>query len=148
MKSKRWLSVIAVCACLLSSGLHAAETAMRIVSADAGITALLRAFALEKNLVGIDVTSPQAADKPLPVIGYHRQLAAEGLLALHPTLLIGGEHMGPPSTLAAVEAASVKVVRLPSVQNGEGLLTNIRQLADVLAQPAQAQLVLEQVQKN
>lgn len=148
MKSKRWIPVVAVCACLLSSGLQAAETAMRIVSADAGVTAVLRALALEKNLVGIDVTSPQAADKPLSVIGYHRQLAAEGLLALHPTLLIGGEHMGPPSTLSAVEAAGVTVVRLPSVQNGEGLLANIRQLADVLAQPAQTQAVLEQVQQK
>ena len=96
MKIKQMRFVIALVASLLSVGLQAAE---RIISADAGVTAVLRALQLEKELVGIDVTSTQPAGTPLPVVGYHRQLATEGLLALKPSLLVGGEHMGPPATL-------------------------------------------------
>lgn len=152
-RSNQLLSALAVCcACLLSSGGQAAaaqnQTAARIVSADAGVTAVLQALGAEKDLVGIDVTSAQPAGKTLPVVGYHRQLAAEGLLALRPTLLIGSEHMGPPDTLTALESAGVKVVHLPQAQDGASLLSGIRQLADAVAQPEQAKRVLEQVQQK
>lgn len=145
MKIKQMRFVIALVASLLSVGLQAAE---RIISADAGVTAVLRALQLEKELVGIDVTSTQPAGTPLPVVGYHRQLATEGLLALKPSLLVGGEHMGPPATLTALEAAGVKVLRLPQAQDGAGLLAGIRQLAAAVATPEQAKPVLEQVQQK
>lgn len=131
------------------SGVQAKEVSPRIISADAGVTALLRAFGMEQQLVGIDVTSTQPTQgAALPVVGYHRQLAAEGLLALHPTVLIGGEHMGPDATLSAVEAADVHVVRLPHANNAQELLVVIRQLADAVGKPAQAQQVLQQVQEK
>ncbi len=148
MQVKRLFLMMGLCLGLLPAGVAAEASPLRIVSADAGVTAVLRALGADKNLVGIDVTSAQTDKKILPVVGYHRQLATEGVLALHPTLLIGGEHMGPPSTLSALEAEGVTVLRLPSVQDGDGLLSNIRQLANAVAQPAQAQPVLEQVQQK
>ena len=145
MKIKQLRFVVALAASLLSFGSQAAE---RIISADAGVTAVLRALNLEKELVGIDVTSTQPTGAPLPVVGYHRQLATEGLLALKPTLLVGGEHMGPPATLSSLEAAGVKVLRVPQAQDGAGLLSGIRQLAEVVATQEQAKPVLEQVQQK
>lgn len=145
MKIKQLGFVVALAASLLSFGSQAAE---RIISADAGVTAVLRALNLEKELVGIDVTSTQPTGAPLPVVGYHRQLATEGLLALKPTLLVGGEHMGPPATLSSLEAAGVKVLRVPQAQDGAGLLSGIRQLAEVVATQEQAKPVLEQVQQK
>jgi iron complex transport system substrate-binding protein len=145
MKIKQLGFVVALTASLLSFGSQAAE---RIISADAGVTAVLRALNLEKELVGIDVTSTQPTGAPLPVVGYHRQLATEGLLALKPTLLVGGEHMGPPATLSSLEAAGVKVLRVPQAQDGAGLLSGIRQLAEVVATQEQAKPVLEQVQQK
>jgi iron complex transport system substrate-binding protein len=145
MKIKQLRFVVALAASLLSFGSQAAE---RIISADAGVTAVLRALNLGKELVGIDVTSTQPTGAPLPVVGYHRQLATEGLLALKPTLLVGGEHMGPPATLSSLEAAGVKVLRVPQAQDGAGLLSGIRQLAEVVATQEQAKPVLEQVQQK
>ncbi|MCC7516065.1 MAG: ABC transporter substrate-binding protein [Pseudomonadales bacterium] len=152
----RALCLISAALFLLAAHVQAQETAhkalggtkamTRIVSADAGATALLNAFGLGQQLVGIDVTSPQPTNgQAIPVVGYHRQLAAEGLLALHPDLLVGSEHMGPPETLTVLKDAGVTVLQLPSVQNGEGLLSNITRLADAVGKPAQAAQVKEQV---
>lgn len=128
-----------------TASMHATETfaettpSARIISADAGVTAVLRSFGMEKQLVGIDVTSAQPEHGPaLPVVGYHRQLSAEGLLALHPDLLIGSESMAPIDAVNKVELAGVKVLRLPQVQNAEGLLDNVKKLAAAVGQPAQA----------
>ncbi len=148
MQVKHLFLMMGLCLGLLPAGVAAEASSPRIVSADAGVTAVLRALGADNHLVGIDVTSVQTDKKILPVVGYHRQLATEGLLALHPTLLIGGEHMGPPSTLSALEAAGVTVLRLPSVQDGDGLLSNIRQLAKVVVPPEQAKPVLDQVQQK
>lgn len=157
MRHQKWLKpcrsfFVAASALLLSVAAQATEATAqktdRIISADAGATALLRDFGVAQQLVGIDVTSPQSEKEKLPVVGYHRQLAAEGLLALRPTVLIGSEHMGPASTLTAVEAAGVKVVRLPAVSDGAGLLSNIRLLAKTMNEPAQAQTVVQQVEKK
>lgn len=58
----------------------------RIISAGAAVTEIVEALGAEKQLVAIDVTSEQPKGEPLPVVGYHRQLSTEGLMALHPTL--------------------------------------------------------------
>lgn len=127
----------------------AAPVPEKIISADAGVTTLLRSFGLEEQLVGIDVTSPQpVSGKLIPNVGYHRQLSAEGLLSLHPDVLIGSENMGPPEALAAVTAAGVSVVRLPSAEDGKSLLANVQQLAKVLGKQAQGEVVLAQLSEK
>ncbi len=152
MHLKKWMKpcclFVAASLVFLSMTIQAVEVPARIISADAGVTALLRDFGVAQQLVGIDVTSPQSEKEKLPVIGYHRQLAAEGLLALRPTLLIGSEHMGPAATLTALEAAGVKVLRLPSVSDGVGLLNNIRLLSKTVGEPEQAQTVVQQEDKK
>ena len=116
----------------------AAPLSERIISADAGSTALIRAFGLGDQLVAVDMTSQQLPGQALPVIGYHRQLAAEGLLALKPTVLVGTEHMGPPETLTALTLAGVRVVALPPVTDAKTLLNGVTQLAQALGQTAAA----------
>ena len=73
----------------------------------------------ESKLVGVDTTSqhPQAL-KQLPSVGYQRQLAAEGVLALRPDILIGTEEMGPPPVLKQLEGAGVRVETLSAAGSG------------------------------
>lgn len=79
-----WLAAIAFTA--FSSSTLAAE---RIISAGSSVTELILALGAEQQLVGIDVTSVAPPSLALPKVGYHRQLSAEGLLALEPTQLLG-----------------------------------------------------------
>ncbi len=86
---------------------QAAELPQRWVSAGGSLSEWVVALGGESKLVGVDTTSqhPQAL-KQLPSVGYQRQLAAEGVLALRPDILIGTEEMGPPPVLKQLEGAA------------------------------------------
>ncbi len=87
----------------------------RIISAGYGVTELLVALDAKQHLVGVDLTSKHLVnDTNIPILGYHRQLSAEGLLALAPTHLIGSKEMGPDSTLTLLKSARVNIETLPT----------------------------------
>jgi len=96
----------------------------RIITIGGDVTEIVYALDAQQNLVARDTTSqrPALATK-LPDIGYMRQLNAEGILALQPTLVIASELAKPSLALQQVEQAGVKVVTV----TGEPSLTAIHQ---------------------
>jgi iron complex transport system substrate-binding protein len=69
----------------------------RIVSLTGSTAEVIYALGLFGNLVGADLSAiwpPEA--RQLPQIGYQRALAAEGILALEPTVIIGTDDAGHP----------------------------------------------------
>ena len=110
----------------------------RIISAGSGVTELL--FALEKqpSLIAVDVTSRSPQVRGLPVIGYHRQLSAEGLLSLAPSMLIGSAEMGPKSTLNVLKNSGVDVVILPTEASIDSLIQRVELLGEKLGRKQQA----------
>ena len=77
-----------------------------------GVTAeILWDLGLGPNVVGVDVTATYPdAYREYPIIGFGRQLAAEGILALNPTVVIGDTTAGPPEVIEQIRAAGVPVV--------------------------------------
>ncbi|WP_417221935.1 heme/hemin ABC transporter substrate-binding protein [Amphritea sp.] len=123
-----------------------AEQPVRVISTDAGVTELMFALGLDKQLVAVDVTSQLPPDYPkLANIGYHRTLSAEGLLSLNPTVVIGSEHTGPENVLMALKQANVKFVPLKSANTGQQLEDNILQLSTALNQVDKGQALLVSV---
>tara|TARA_B100001057_G_C22779632_1_gene923120 strand:- start:60 stop:950 length:891 start_codon:yes stop_codon:yes gene_type:complete len=103
----------------------------RIISAGSAVTELVLALGAEEQLVGIDVTSRFPQSEKLPKIGYHRNLSAEGLLALEPTTLIGSDEMGPDNAISQLKSAGVNVEIVNTEANVEGLLKRIDQIAKI-----------------
>lgn len=120
-------------------------TEQRVISAGSAVTELILALNGQDQLVAVDVTSsnPQTAD--LPQIGYHRQLSAEGLLALNPSQLIGSQEMGPESTLRQLRTAGVNVNIINSDPTADGLLTRIDQVAHLIHRQREAEALKQQV---
>ena len=112
----------------------------RIVSAGNGVTEIIYALGAGDQVVAVDQTStwPEAVNK-LPRLGYHRQLSAEGILALQPTLLIGTQDMGPPPTLAQLASAGVEVEVLNVDYSAESIERQITSLADILDREAEGE---------
>lgn len=127
--------VIALFSTLISLSIHASP---RIVSAGASMTGLLVELGAQSQIVGIDATS-QLQEKDMPSVGYHRQLAAEGVLSLSPDLLIGSEEMGPAPVLSTLRDAGVKVVTLSSTPTVAALKQRIHTLAELTATQANAE---------
>lgn len=99
----------------------------RIVSIGGAITEILYALGFEERLAGVDATSlfPPAALRDKPNVGYWRQLSAEGVLGLNPSLVLAMQGSGPKETIEVLDAAKVPLVMVPETFSEQGLLNKI-----------------------
>lgn len=121
--------------------LHAAD---RIVSTAGSITETLYALGAQEGLVAADVSSvyPVEATK-LPSVGYARQLSAEGILSMNPTLVLVTEDAGPPEVVKQVENTGVKVVRLSNKHTPEAAVERILKIGEAVSKSAEAAKLAE-----
>lgn len=100
----------------------------RIVSIGGAITEILYALGFEDRLAGVDTTSlyPAEALRDKPNVGYMRQLSAEGVLGLNPSLVLAVQGSGPKETMDVLEAAKVPLVLVPESFSETGMLDKIR----------------------
>lgn len=114
-----------------------AATPRRIVSIGGAITETLYALGAQRELVGVDTTSLYPASaRQLPSVGYARQLSAEGVLSLQPTLVVAGEEAGPPAVLRSLEAARVPLVVLGGQHRFAGVLERTLRLSALCGREA------------
>src|SRR5437016_2108688 len=104
------------------------DDAARIVSIGGAITEILYALGFEDRLTGVDATSlyPPAALRDKPNVGYMRQLSAEGVLGLNPSLVLAVQGSGPMETMDVLEAAKVPLVLVPEIFSEQGLIDKIK----------------------
>ena len=121
------------CATLSLSALPAVAQE-RIVSVGPATTELILALGGESSIIATDVSSPEP--KNLPRVGYHRALAAEGILSLSPTRVVGSDEMGPNATLEQLRRAGVKVDVMATAPTLANLNERIDTLAGLLGTPA------------
>ena len=100
----------------------------RIVSIGGAITEILYALGFEDRIAAVDSTSfyPAAALRDKPNVGYMRQLSAEGVLGLHPSLVLAVQGSGPKETMDVLEAAKVPLVLVPETFSEAGLVDKIK----------------------
>jgi iron complex transport system substrate-binding protein len=100
----------------------------RIVSIGGAITEILYALGLKDRIAGVDSTSlyPPAAQREKANVGYMRQLSAEGVLGLNPSLVLAAQGSGPKETMDVLEAAEVPLVLVPETFSEEGLIDKIK----------------------
>lgn len=109
---------------------HAAE---RLVSIGGDVTEIVYALGAGDEMVARDSTSlhPDAV-KALPNVGYMRQLNAEGILAMKPTLVLSSELAEPSLVLQQVSQNGVKVTRVPGNTTLDTVPQKIEVIADAL----------------
>ena len=120
----------------------------RIISAGSSVTELIYALHAQDKLVAVDVTSRNSQTGALPKIGYHRQLSAEGLLALQPTRIIGSDEMGPKSTLDLLSQSGTNVNIVNTTPTIEGLLERIDEIAELTQTESQADIIKQKVHQQ
>jgi iron complex transport system substrate-binding protein len=122
---------------LLNSGYSLAQD-KRVISVGGSLTEIVYALGAEQTLVAVDTTSlfPTAALK-LPRVGYARQLSAEGILALRPTVVLLTSEAGPPAVIAQLKAAGVQLEMTPIEHSFDDLRTKIRTVSKAVDKVAQ-----------
>ena len=124
---------------IATNGCEKAADPSRITSAGGSVTEIIYLLNAEHHLIAVDVTSnfpPEA--KELPSIGYVRQLSAEGVLSLDPTIIIGEDDMGPPSVLDQIKRTQVEITIIPEDHNIEGIINKIECISSVLGIDSEA----------
>jgi iron complex transport system substrate-binding protein len=114
----------------------------RIVALGGATTEIVFALSEGDRLVGVDSSSlyPEAATK-LPQIGYQRQISAEGVLSLAPTLVLATDESGPPAALEQLAGAGVRIVVSPSPRNAEQAAQRIEQIGEALDRAPEAKAI-------
>lgn len=127
------LGLVAFAACA-PDGSPSARFAPRVVSIGGSVTETVYALRAGELLVGVDSSSlyPEEARR-LPQVGYMRQLSAEGVLSLRPTMVLLTSDAGPPAAIEQIRSAGVPLVLIPSEHSVEGVKAKIRAVARALA---------------
>ena len=129
---------------VVASACETAADSTRIAVAGGSLTEIVDFLGATERLVAVDTTSNfPAAAKELPSIGYVRALSAEGLLSLHPTLVLGEDDMGPPEVLASLAATGLPLVRVAETPTAAGIVAKVRCVAAVLGLADHAEALIE-----
>lgn len=111
----------------------------RVVTLGGPVTEIVYALGAGRQVIATDVSSyyPAAVNR-LPKIGYQRQLTAEGIISLKPSLVVATTEAGPPTTIAQLKAAGVPVLILPVEYSPEGTQAKISALGKIFAREEKA----------
>jgi len=121
----------------------------KIISVGGAITEIIYALDSQDNLAGVDTTSlwPDTA-KTLPQVGYMRNLSAEGILSLSPTLLLISAHAGPPKVIEQIREAGIPVKTIAENYSSEGVRTKVLEIAELLGRREQGQQLAAKIQED
>jgi iron complex transport system substrate-binding protein len=121
----------------------------RIVSTAGTVTETLFALGAGDEVVAVDISSvfPEPANA-LPKIGYARQLSAEGILSMKPTLVFATEDAGPPEVMNQLASAGVKVVPLSNDPTPEAAAERILAIGTALDRDTAANKLVESLNSD
>jgi iron complex transport system substrate-binding protein len=107
------------------------------------INEYLYAIGAESVLVARDLTStyPEAIRR-LPSVGYHRGLSAEGIVSMHPTMLLTDGNLGPDAVVAQVRQVGIPVVVMAPGQGPDSAQLLMARLGEQFHHERQADSVL------
>lgn len=105
----------------------------RIVALNGDLTETIFALGAGDRVVGIDLTTtyPPAAAS-LPDVGLGRDLNAEAVIGLAPTLVIGDEQIEPTSAIDQIRSAGIPVVILPTEVTLDGVMRKFTSIGTIL----------------
>ncbi|MCF2506598.1 ABC transporter substrate-binding protein [Dyadobacter sp. CY107] len=122
----------------------------RIVSANGTLSEILCGLGLEKQLIGVDVTSTYPASlEKIPKIGHNRTIAAEGILTLNPDVIIyTDQSLLLPSVVRQLKNSGKKVVEFKHEYSREGAIKLIRDVGAYFNARPQAEKLVKSLQAD
>ena len=121
-----------------------AEDPSRVVVAGGSIAEMLYALEAGGLIVAVDSTAAYLPEtNALPSVGYVRNLSAEGILALKPSLILGEHDMGPAEVLNQISSVEVEVKRIEERHSTQGIIDKFICIASVLDKEGAAREILK-----
>ncbi len=139
--------VLAVAAPAAADSCDPAAASGRIVSIGGDVTETVYALGAGDQVIAVDITSrhPKAA-RDLPQVGYMRQLSAEPILSLSPSLILAIADAGPPQVLDQLRAAGTCLALVPDEHSPEGVIRKVDAVAAALDRKAEGDALKGQLE--
>jgi iron complex transport system substrate-binding protein len=149
LPSLAWLCLLISCGRFRANA-SAQAGPQRIVCIGEAYNEMIYALGAEANLVGVDYSSTYPPEiRKLPTVGYHRALSAEGILSLHPTLIIDDNNIGPDNVVRQLEALHIPMktfqARDDSIEDTKALL---REMGDFFHKKQRAEELCAQMDRQ
>lgn len=140
---KKWLLMVGIMVVITITTLNA-QASDRIVTLGGDVTEIVFALGSGSQVVARDSTSrhPEAAFK-LPDVGYMRMLNAEGVLSMHPTLVIASALAKPSMALSQIEKNGVRVIKVTGVPTLKAIPDKISTIASALGKTEQGKELIQ-----
>lgn len=105
----------------------------RIVSIGSAITETIFALEAEQHLVAVDESSlyPEETAE-LPKVSFTRNLSAEGVLSMKPTLILASGAAGPETAVRQIRSTGVPLLKFTADETVDAAFDRIEQLGNVL----------------
>ena len=149
--AKRLCLLLAVGGLLGITAAHGQSPAdtSRIVTLGGSVTEIVYALGAGDRVVGVDASSvyPDAATEK-PSVGYFRQVPAEGVLSLDPSLILALDGTGPPAVLDQFRSAGVHTVLVSDTSSVAGTKQKIRRIAGLIGREARADSLIRDMEAD
>ena len=92
---------------------------------------IIWALGAEDKVVGVDLSSTYPPEiKNVTTVGYHRALSAEGILSLHPSVILSDDHnIGPPQVVEQIKGLNIPIKAFEAKNNSiDGTKALIREI--------------------
>jgi iron complex transport system substrate-binding protein len=122
----------------------------RIVSVGTALTETIYALGAGSRVVGVDNSSSDYIKETstLPKVGPRTTLAAEGILALKPTLLVVTSDAGPPQVIDQLRNAGVTTLTLPADYTIDAVKDKVRRIARALGAEAKGEELANSIDRD
>src|SRR5256885_5768523 len=102
---------------------------------------IIWALGAQDHVVGIDLSTTYPPDvKKVQTVGYHRALSAEGILSLHPTVVIHDNNIGPPQVVQQLQQLNIPMKTFTARNDGfDGTKALIREMGAYFHKEARAE---------
>ncbi|MFF3601274.1 heme/hemin ABC transporter substrate-binding protein [Kitasatospora indigofera] len=111
-------------------------SAERIVPLNGGLAELVFSLGLGPRVVARDVSTTFQQAAALPVITQAHEVSAEGVLSLHPTVVLADRSTGPAEAVEQIRAAGVPLIVLDDAKQLADIGPRIDTVATALGVPA------------
>lgn len=121
----------------------------KLITAGGSITEIVFALGAGSQVIAVDQSSqyPLIASQR-PMIGYYRELAAEGVLSFSPDKILAIEGVGRKEVIEQIQSTGVDVVVYPKPTSTDGLIDLIEQLGRDLNKQPEAKKLINQFQNS
>lgn len=120
-----------------------------IIAIDGPLTEIVFALGAGDRLVATDVSSTYPVEATeLPQVGYVRQLSAEPIIAMAPTLILTTDSAGPPEAVEQLRESGVAVVQFTAPSSVDESYQLVRDVAAALGLEAKGEELVEKMEAD